>query len=135
MTILDGKKIKEEKLEELKKEIESLERSPGIAVIQVGSDSASDVYVKNKEKTALELESLKKRYEEKFKTEYPKRKQTVEKIFGDCKEHHGLRYTRVRGLEKNSNQALLIFACHNLKKMSLWRYKKRPLRAHIFAYF
>ena len=66
-----------------------------------------------------------KRYEEKFKTEYPKRKQTVEKIFGDCKEHHGLRYTRVRGLEKNSNQALLIFACHNLKKMSLWIYKKQ----------
>lgn len=66
-----------------------------------------------------------KRYSEKFKTEYPKRKQTVEKIFGDCKEHHGLRYTRVRGLEKNSNQALLIFACHNLKKMSLWRYKKQ----------
>lgn len=55
MTILDGKKIKQEKIQELKKEIESLERKPGIAVIQVGSDSASNVYVKNKEKTALEL--------------------------------------------------------------------------------
>lgn len=65
-----------------------------------------------------------KRYEEIFKTEYPKRKQTVERIFADCKEQHGLRYTRVRGLEKNTNQALLIFACHNLKKMSIWNWEK-----------
>lgn len=64
-----------------------------------------------------------KRYEELFKTEYPKRKQTIERVFGDCKEQHSLRFTRVRGLEKNSNQALLIFACHNLKKMSLWRWE------------
>ncbi len=65
-----------------------------------------------------------KRYEDLFKTEYPKRKETIERIFGDCKEQHSLRFTRVRGLEKNSNQALLIFACHNLKKMSLWRWEK-----------
>lgn len=55
MTILDGKKIKAEKLAELKKEIDSLKRKPGIAVIQIGNDSASNVYVKNKEKTANEL--------------------------------------------------------------------------------
>lgn len=65
-----------------------------------------------------------KRYEKLFKSEYPKRKQTIERIFGDCKEQHSLRFTRVRGLEKNRNQALLIFACHNLKKMSLWRWEK-----------
>ena len=65
-----------------------------------------------------------KRYGELFKTEYPKRKQTVERIFGDCKEQHGLRFTRLRGLEKNANQALLIFSCHNLKKMSLWKWEK-----------
>lgn len=55
MTILDGKKIKTEKLEELKKEISLLKRKPGIVVIQVGDDPASNVYVKSKEKTALEL--------------------------------------------------------------------------------
>lgn len=65
-----------------------------------------------------------KRYGELFKSEYPKRKQTVERIFADCKEQHGLRFTRVRGLEKNSNQALLIFACHNLKKMAIWKSNK-----------
>lgn len=69
-----------------------------------------------------------RRYENKFKEEYPKRKQTVERIFADCKEQHGLRYSRVRGLEKNSNQALLIFACHNLKKMALWRTKNNKKR-------
>lgn len=62
-----------------------------------------------------------RRYEEKFKQEYPKRKETVERIFADCKEQHGLRFTRVRGLEKNANQALLIFSCHNLKKMAIWK--------------
>lgn len=65
-----------------------------------------------------------KRYEEVFKKEYPKRKETVERIFADCKEQHGLRFTRVRGLEKNSSQALLIFSCHNLKKMAIWKSNK-----------
>lgn len=55
MAILDGKRIKEDKISELKKEISLLERKPGIAVIQVGNDSASNVYVKSKEKFGKEL--------------------------------------------------------------------------------
>lgn len=55
MTILDGKRIKEEKLEDIKKEIDSLDRRPGIAVIQVGNNEASNVYIKNKENTAKKL--------------------------------------------------------------------------------
>ena len=55
MELLDGKKIKLEKIEELQKEISTLERKPGLAVIQVGDDPASNVYVGNKEKTGLEL--------------------------------------------------------------------------------
>lgn len=55
MTILDGKRIKEEKLIDIKKEIESLDRRPGIAVIQVGNNEASNVYIKNKENTAKKL--------------------------------------------------------------------------------
>lgn len=38
----------------------------------------------------------------------------------------GLRFTRVRGLEKNRANATMIFACHNLKKMALWRNKNNP---------
>lgn len=52
MTILDGKKIKKECEEDLKKEISNLNRKPGIAVIQIGNNEASNVYIKNKEKTA-----------------------------------------------------------------------------------
>lgn len=55
MTILDGRRIKIEREEELKKEISSLNRKPGIAVIQVGNNEASNVYIKNKEKTATSL--------------------------------------------------------------------------------
>ncbi|MCI8575342.1 MAG: hypothetical protein HFI09_02625 [Bacilli bacterium] len=66
-----------------------------------------------------------KRFKELFKTEYSKRKKTTERILGVCKEQHSLRFTRVKGLEKNLNQALLIFACHNLKKMSLWQWEKK----------
>ena len=72
-----------------------------------------------------------KRYGELFKSEYPKRKQTVERIFADCKEQHGLRFTRVRGLEKNTKQALLIFACHNLKKMAIWKSNKKKNKGNI----
>ena len=60
-----------------------------------------------------------------WKNIYPQRKQTIERVFADAKENHCLRYTRLRGLKKNQHQALIIFACHNLKKMGLWDWKKR----------
>ena len=61
------------------------------------------------------------RYIRNWKDNYPKRKETIERVFGDCKEQHNLRFTRVRGLLKNGQNATLIFACHNLKKMANWR--------------
>lgn len=68
-------------------------------------------------------EAENRRHSEEWKEIYPKRKETIERAFGDCKENHGLRYTRVRGLKKNSHQAAIIFSCHNLKRMGLWRWK------------
>lgn len=56
--IIDGKKIAGEIKEELKKEIAALSEKgivPGLAVIIVGRNPASLVYVKNKKKTAEEL--------------------------------------------------------------------------------
>ncbi len=51
---LDGKKLSLEIEEKLKKEIESninsTKRPPGLAVIRIGEDPASGVYVKNKER-------------------------------------------------------------------------------------
>ena len=63
------------------------------------------------------------RHTPKWKEIYPKRKESIERVFADCKEHHTLRYTRLRGLKKNQHQSLMIFACHNLKRMSKWRWK------------
>lgn len=56
---------------------------------------------------------------------YKERKETVERVFAEDKENMGLRYTRLRGLQKNTEQALLIFSMHNLKKLALWKTKKR----------
>ena len=53
--ILDGKKLKEKKLEELKKIVSKLEKKLTLCVIQIGNDPASEVYVKQKEKMANEV--------------------------------------------------------------------------------
>ena len=66
------------------------------------------------------------RYKKLWKDNYRLRKETIERVFGDCKEQHGLRFTRVRGLLKNEQNATMIFACHNLKKMANWRWKMSP---------
>ena len=56
--LIDGKKISLEIKEEVKKEVTKLKESgiiPGIAFILVGENPASVIYVRNKEKTCLEL--------------------------------------------------------------------------------
>lgn len=75
------------------------------------------------------------RYTQLWKDNYPLRKETIERIFGDCKEQHGLRFTRVRGLLKNEQNATMIFACHNLKKMANWRLKSSPDTTNISIIF
>ena len=58
MKIIDGKKIAEGIKGELKEEILALREkgiTPGLAVVLVGEDSASEVYVRNKERVAKEL--------------------------------------------------------------------------------
>jgi methylenetetrahydrofolate dehydrogenase (NADP+)/methenyltetrahydrofolate cyclohydrolase len=55
MNLLDGKIVKKEVLEGLKEKIKELKRPLGLAVIQVGEDEASKVYVRQKEKMANEL--------------------------------------------------------------------------------
>lgn len=53
--ILDGKKLSNIILEEIKKEVSKLAKKPHLAVILVGDDPASRIYVNNKKKTALNL--------------------------------------------------------------------------------
>ena len=57
--IIDGKKVAAELREELKKKIADLKSKhntiPGLSVILVGEDASSKIYVKNKEKSAVEV--------------------------------------------------------------------------------
>jgi methylenetetrahydrofolate dehydrogenase (NADP+)/methenyltetrahydrofolate cyclohydrolase len=56
--IIDGKKIAEEIRDELRSEVLALAKKgivPGLVVILVGEDSASQVYVRNKERVAKEI--------------------------------------------------------------------------------
>ena len=52
MEILDGKKMKQEILDELKEEVNHLDVKPNFVVIQIGDDEASNVYIKQKAKMA-----------------------------------------------------------------------------------
>ena len=53
--IIDGKKIAEDIYTELKEEVKNLEDKPGLAVVLVGDDPASLVYVRNKERVCKRL--------------------------------------------------------------------------------
>ena len=58
------------------------------------------------------------RHTDEWKKIYPQRKETIERVFADAKENHGMRFTRLRGLERNQHESLIIFSCHNLKKLA-----------------
>ena len=51
---------------------------------------------------------------------YRKRQETIERVFADVKEKHGMRWTRHRGLKKTTLQAMLTFIALNLKKLANW---------------
>src|ERR1700730_10283978 len=56
--ILDGKWVRDQILAELRPRIDKLKanhRPPGLAVILVGNDPASEIYVRNKIKTCAEV--------------------------------------------------------------------------------
>ncbi len=53
--IIDGKKIKNEIIDELKKEVKHYMIKPCLAVIQIGDDPASTTYIKAKEKACDEI--------------------------------------------------------------------------------
>lgn len=55
MELLDGKRVKEEVLKNLREELNCIDRKLGLVVVQVGNDPASSVYVKQKEKMAISL--------------------------------------------------------------------------------
>jgi len=58
-TIIDGKAVAKEVQKQIKTEVEGLERrwnmAPGLAVVLVGDDPASHIYVRNKEKACKDV--------------------------------------------------------------------------------
>ena len=54
-TILDGKKLRDKIFEDLKNKIDKMKKKPTLAVILVGENPASQIYVRNKKKTAEKL--------------------------------------------------------------------------------
>ena len=55
----------------------------------------------------------------------PERKETIERVFADAKEKHGMRYTQYRGLDKIKMELNLLFSCINLKKLAIWKWRKK----------
>ena len=55
MAIIDGKKLAEDCRAQLKKTVAALDYVPVLAVVSVGDDKASKIYVRNKEKAAAEV--------------------------------------------------------------------------------
>ena len=55
MTIIDGKKLAENLRHKIANEVKEFSRPPGLAVILVGDDSASQAYVRNKTKACVEV--------------------------------------------------------------------------------
>ena len=53
--LIDGKKIAEKLRNELKKKVSELKQKPGLAVVLVGDNPASQIYVNMKEKKCAEV--------------------------------------------------------------------------------
>lgn len=65
---------------------------------------------------------------------YALRSETIERVFADAKEKHGMRYARVNGLAKVKAQVLMTFACMNLKKLAKWKWKNLNLSSLLLDY-
>lgn len=66
---------------------------------------------------------------------YKERSQTIERVFADAKERHGMRYTLKRGLAKVRDEVMLIYACMNLKKLAKWKKTTGKLTEGRLCYF
>ncbi|WMJ21806.1 IS1182 family transposase [Paludicola sp. MB14-C6] len=63
------------------------------------------------------------RYAIKYKDLYAQRKETIERVFADAKEKYAMRYTPYRGLAQVTNWVRLKFACMNLKKLAIHKWR------------
>ncbi len=88
--IIDGKIISQAVKERIKSEVEILKthgNTPGLAVIIVGNDPASKVYVGSKERTCIELGMYSEKYELPENTSEEELISLIEKLNNDDKIH------------------------------------------------
>lgn len=71
---------------------------------------------------------------ERGKEIYALRKESIERVFGDAKEKHAMRYTQHRGLARVTNWVRLKFAAMNLKKLAMGLAIPTDFE-RLFAYF
>lgn len=60
--IIDGKALAEQLREEIKQDVATLKRRPGVAVIIIGDDPASQMYVRNKKKDCMNVGILSREF-------------------------------------------------------------------------
>jgi hypothetical protein len=71
---------------------------------------------------------------ERGKEIYAMRKETIERVFGDAKEKHAMRYTQHRGLTRVTQWVRFKYAAMNLKKLATWAWKNLCF-SHIWLLF
>lgn len=66
---------------------------------------------------------------------YNERRETIERVFADAKELHGMRYAKHRGYGRVKMELNLLFASMNLKKLGnrLWHNSVKPLLLCLFS--
>ncbi|MBI2136647.1 bifunctional methylenetetrahydrofolate dehydrogenase/methenyltetrahydrofolate cyclohydrolase FolD [Candidatus Woesearchaeota archaeon] len=85
--IIDGKAIAKKIREKIKTEVGSMKVKPGLAVIRVGDDPASIVYVNSKEKACLEAGFYSEKYELKEDIDESDLLKLINKLNKDKKIH------------------------------------------------
>ena len=60
---------------------------------------------------------------------YAQRKETIERLFGTAKEHHGFRYTQMIGKARMEMKVGLTYACLNLKKLAKMKHQRELLNS------
>jgi len=66
---------------------------------------------------------------------YAKRKETIERVFADAKELHGMRYAKHRGHGRVKMELGFVFTCMNLKKLAKRLWHKTSPHTHFRSFF
>lgn len=90
LKLIDGKQLAQKRREEIKQTVEQLKAKgivPGLAVILVGEDPASQVYVRNKEKACQEVGFYSEVYRLPEQTSQAELLQLIDRLNGDVNIH------------------------------------------------